>query len=70
MKSLKTSPPRKDLIPNPYINMLGTKKYQSLLPQLARFLPGYKSLINESEDGRNYSTDTSRTYKEDSVESL
>ena len=25
MKSLATSPPRKDQIPNPYINMLGTE---------------------------------------------
>ena len=38
--------------------MLGTKIYQSLPPQLAKFRPLYKSLINESEDGRNYSKDT------------
>ena len=46
MKSLAISPPRKDLIPNQDINMLGTEKYQSLPPQLTKFRPGYKSLIN------------------------
>ena len=63
-------PPRKDPIPNQDINMLGTKTNQVLTPQLAKFLPGYKSLINELEDGRNYSTDTSRTDKKDSVNNL
>ena len=70
MKSLAMLPPRKDLIPNQDINMLGTKKYQILPPQLSKFRPGYKSLINEAEDGRNNSTYTSRTDKEDSVDNL
>ena len=42
MKSLVTSPSINDPIPNPDINVLGTKKYQSLPPQLAKFCPGYK----------------------------
>ena len=42
MKSRAISPPRKDPIPNQYINMLGTKKYQILPPQLAKFCPEYK----------------------------
>ena len=63
MKSLAMSPPRKDPIPNQDINRLGTKKYQSLPPQLAKFCTGYKSLINEVEYGSNYSTDTSLTDK-------
>ena len=63
MKSLEVFPPIRDTIPNPYINMLGTKKYQVLPPQLSKFITGYKSLINKSEDGRNDFTDTSRTYK-------
>ena len=70
MKSLSMSPPRKDPIPNQDINMLGTKIYQSLPPQLAKFRSGYKSSINEAEDGRNDSTDTSRTDKEYSVNNL
>ena len=61
------SPPRKDMIPDQDINMLGTEKDQSLPPKLAKFCPVYKSLINEAKDGRNDYTDTSRTYKEDSV---
>ena len=40
------SPPRKYLIPNQDINILRTEKYQSLPPQLAKYCPGYKSLIN------------------------
>ena len=47
MKSLAMSPPRKDPIPNQDINSLGTKKYQSLPPQLAKFCTGCKSLFNE-----------------------
>ena len=34
MKSLATSPPRKDPISNQDINMLGTKNDQSCLPQI------------------------------------
>ena len=70
MKSLAISPTRKDLIPNQDINILRTKTYQSLPPQLAKYCPGYKSLINAAEYGRNYSTDTSCTDKEDSVNNL
>ena len=55
--------PRKDPIPNQDINRLSTKKYQSLPPQLAKFPPGFKSLISKSEDDRNDYTDTSRTDK-------
>ena len=52
MKSLAILPPRKDQIPNQYINILSTRKYQSLPPQLVKYPPGYKSLINEAEDDR------------------
>ena len=41
MKSLTILPPRKDAIPNQDIDILGTKKYQSLPPQLAKYRPGY-----------------------------
>ena len=57
------SPPRKNPIPNQDINKLGTGKYQILPSQLARFHPGYKSLINEAEDCRNDYTDTQCTNK-------
>ena len=57
-------PSIKDPITNQYINILGTEKNQTLQPQLAKFCPGYKSLINEAEDGRNYYTDTSHIDKE------
>ena len=50
--------------------MLGTKKNQKFPPQLAKFRPVYKSLINESEYGLNDSTDTSLTDKEDYVDNL
>ena len=42
MKSLAISPPRKYPIPDTDINILGTEKYQSLPPQLAKYHPGYK----------------------------
>ena len=58
MTSLLMSPQIKDTIPDQYINILGTEKYQSLPPKLAKYGPGYKSLINEAEDGNNDSTDT------------
>ena len=61
MKSLAMLSTRKDPISNQYINMLGIKKDRSLPPQLAKFCPGYKSLIKEAEDGCNDSTDNSRT---------
>ena len=70
MKSLAMLPPRKDTITNQDINMLGTEKDQSHPPQLDKFRPGYKSLINEAEDGRNNYTDTSHTDKEDSVNNM
>ena len=70
MKSLATSPIINDPIQNQDIKMLGTKKYQSIPSKLAEFSPGYKSLINEAEDGRNDSTDTSPTDKEDYVNNL
>ena len=63
-------PPRKDLIPNQDIKMLGTKRDQIIPPQLAKLCPGYKSLINKEEDGCNDSTDISRTDKEYSVDNL
>ena len=31
--------------------MLETKKYQNLSPQLDKFRPGFKSFLNEAEDG-------------------
>ena len=70
MKWLAIPPPRKDPIKNQYINRFGTKKYQILPPQLAKFCPGYKLLINETEYGRNYFTGTSSTDKEYSVDNL
>ena len=56
MKSLAMSPQRNDPIPNQYINMLGTKTYQSLPQKLAKFCPGYKLLRNKVEDDCNDST--------------
>ena len=70
MKSLAMLTKRKCIIPNQDINMLGTEKDQSLPPKLAKFRPGYKSLINYPEDGRNDSTHTSPTDKEDYVENI
>ena len=70
MKLLAMSPPRKYPTPNQDINMFGTDKDQSLLPQPTKFRPGYKSLGIEVENYHNNSTDTSRTYKEYSVENL
>ena len=48
IKSLAISPPRKYSIKNQYINRLRTKKEQSRPLQLAKYCPGYKSLINEA----------------------
>ena len=42
MKSLAMSPPRKGMFPNPDINMLWAEKYQSLSPELAKFIPVFK----------------------------
>ena len=63
MKSLAMSPPRKYPISNQDNTILGTKKWQILPPQLAKYCPGYKLLINEAEDGSNDYTDNSRTDK-------
>ena len=67
MKSLATSSPRKDPIPNQDINTLGARKYQSLPPQLPKFCPGYKSLIKKEDDDCHDYADTSRTDKEYSI---
>ena len=58
MKSLATSPSRKDTVSNQDINRLRIEKDQSLPPQPDKYCTGYKSLINEAEDDRNDSTDT------------
>ena len=70
MKSFEMSPPRKYPIQNQYINRLSTKKYQSLPAKLAKYPPGYKSLINEAEYDRNGSTDRLITDKEDYVKNM
>ena len=70
MKTLAMSPQRKDPIPNQDINRLRTKKYLSLPPQLAKYCPGFKSLLNKAEENHNDSTDTSRTDKEDCVNNM
>ena len=70
MKSPAILPPRKDPITNQDINRLITGKYQKLLPHLATFPPGFKSLINDArdtnstEDDINDSINTSRNEKE------
>ena len=78
IKSLATSPPRKDPIPNQAKNTLGIEKYQSLSPHVPEFTPGFKSLRNEADDDHHEYTDTSRsdkdntsrTYQDDSIEHL
>ena len=70
MKSLAMFPPGNYPIPNQYINRLSTEKDQSLPPQLSKYCPRYKSLINEAEDDRNDSTDISRNNKEYFVNNL
>ena len=57
------SPSRKNPIPDQDINRLSTPKYQSIPPQLDKYPPGYKSLINEAEDGSNDFINTSLTNK-------
>ena len=42
MKSFAILPPRKYKVSNQYINILRTKKDQSLPPQSAKYRPGYK----------------------------
>ena len=63
-------PPGNGMITNQDINRLGTEKYQSLPPQLAKYIHRYKSLINEAEDDCNDSKDKSCTDKEYSVNSI
>ena len=63
------SPSIKDTIPNQYINILITSIYPSLPPHLAKYYPGYISLLNDThdsnikEDDCNDSTDTSSNEK-------
>ena len=64
MKSLATSPPRKDLIPNKNKNTLLIKKYHSLPPHLPKFPPGFKSLRNEASNDHDEYIDTSRNDKD------
>ena len=70
MNSFVMQLPRKDPIPNQDINRLGIKKYQSIPLKSAKHFPGYKSLLNEEENGCNDSTDTSHNNKEDHVDNL
>ena len=69
MKSPAMLPPRMDPIPNQDINILITKKYQSLPPHLAKYPPGFKLLINDAHDpnsteyDRKYSIDNLRNEK-------
>ena len=65
IKSLATSPPRKDPIPNPDKNTLGIEKYQSLPTHVPKLPPGFKYLRNEANDDHHESTDNSRTDKDD-----
>ena len=69
-------PPRKDPIPNQYINRLITKQYPSLPPVIEKHPSGYKPLFHDThdpngiEDDPNDSTDNSRNKKEDSVNKM
>ena len=64
IKSLATSPPRNDPIPNQDKNTLGIQKYQCLISHVHPFSSRFKSLRNESNDDNPQSTDTSRTDKD------
>ena len=46
IRSLATSPPRKDTIPNQDKNTYGVPKYQFLPPHVPPFPPGFKALRN------------------------
>ena len=78
IKSLSTSPPRNDSIPNQDKNPLGIKKDQILPPHVPKFPPGFKSLRNKADDDHHESIDTSctdkdytsRTDKDDSMKNL
>ena len=63
IKSLGTSPPRKDPIPNQDKNTLGIQKYQCLPPHVPPFTCRFKSLVNEGNNDNPETTDTSRTDK-------
>ena len=65
IKSLSTSPPRKDPILNQDKNTLWLQKYQYLPPHIPPFPPGFKSLINQVNDYNPETTDTSGTDKDD-----
>ena len=65
IKSLATSPPRKDSIPNQDKNTLCLEKYQSLPPHITSFPIGFKSLKNEENDDNPEIVDTSRTGRDD-----
>ena len=75
IKSLATSTTRKDRTPNQDKNTLGIKKDQSLPPHVPKFPPGFKSLINKTNDdhpesiyiSRTDRDDTSRTDRDDSI---
>ena len=67
------SPPRNYPIPNQYISRLITEKDPSLPPHLAKYPPGYKSLLNDAyyqnskEDDRNDYIYTWNNYNEGSI---
>ena len=65
IKSLATSPPRKDPIKNQDKNNLGIQKYQCLPPHVSPFPHGFKSLINKANNDNTKTTDTSCTDKDD-----
>ena len=65
IKSLATSPPRKDPIPNQDKNTLGIQKYQCLSPHVPPFPPGFKLLRNEANDDNPETIYTSSTDKDD-----
>ena len=50
MASPSMSPPRKDPIPDQYINRLITKQDPSLTPIKARYPTGFKSLFNDTHN--------------------
>ena len=50
MKSPAISSPRKDTIPNQYINRLIIEQDPSLPPIIAKYPPGYKPLFNDTHD--------------------
>ena len=78
IRSLATSPPRKDTIPNQDKNTSGIEKYQSLPSHVPKFPTGSKSLRNEANNDHPESTDTSCkdrydtscTNQDDSIENM